>query len=180
MITVSQPNGDEPISSCAPKLLFEKFWVFLVDYAIKYTKDEEDARDIVSTVFVKLLNTKRIFPTFEDGKAYLYVSVRNACYDYLVKAKKDKKHSTQFSYLAYTAADDELLALHKTSISDQHLQKVLSTLSEKDKFFLDCCLDNTLPMAEVAIKTGHTLKGAYNKKSLLLQDLRNKLTKYRI
>ncbi|WP_127126405.1 RNA polymerase sigma factor [Pseudoflavitalea rhizosphaerae] len=179
MITVSQSNGDEPISSCTPKRLYEALWGFLVDYAIRFTLNEEDAEDIVSTVFVKLLNTKRTFPTFLDAKAYLCVSVRNACFDYLAKAKKDKKRSAQFSYFESNLVDDELLALHKTSISDQHLQKVMSTLSAENRFFLDCCLDKSLSMAEVAAKTGHTVKGAYNKKSLLLKDLRNELTKYR-
>lgn len=180
MIIVSQPNGDKPVSSCSPQLLYEMLWGFLVDFAIKFTADEEDAQDIVSAVFVKLLNTKRTFPTFADGKAYLYVSVRNGCYDYLEKAQRDKKHTAQFSYLASNTTDDELLALHKAAIADQFLQMAMSILSEKDRFFLDCCLDKSLSMAEVAAKTGYTVKGAYNKKSLLLQYLRNKLSKYKL
>ncbi len=90
MLTVSQPNGEGSISVFTPALLFEKLWSPLVHYAMNITGNEKEAEDIVSDVFVKLLNSENISQV-RDAKAYLYIMVRNCCFDHLKTAKRTQK-----------------------------------------------------------------------------------------
>jgi RNA polymerase sigma factor (sigma-70 family) len=177
MLTVSQPNGEGSISVFTPALLFEKLWSPLVHYAMNITGNEKDAEDIVSEVFVKLVNSQKTFPRFEDAKPYLYIMVRNLCYDYLALAKRTKKSNADLSYLHAQSAD--ILALHKTEITDQHLRQAMATLSDSERSFLKLCLDKSLSAEEISQRTGLTVNTIYNKKCVLLQRLRNELKKHK-
>lgn len=177
MLTVSQPNGEGSISVFTPALLFEKLWSPLVHYAMNITGNEKEAEDIVSDVFVKLLNTQKTFPRFEDAKAYLYIMVRNRCFDHLKRAKRTQEAYAGLSYLHAQSA--EILALHKTEMIDQHLQQAIGTLSDNERSFLQLCLDKSLSTEEISQITGLTVNTIYNKKCVLLQRLRDELKKHK-
>ncbi|SDK65653.1 RNA polymerase sigma-70 factor, ECF subfamily [Pedobacter sp. ok626] len=57
-------------------------------FASRLIQDEEEAEDIVSACFVKLWNGDHSQVTsLQNIKAFLYISCRNACLDYLKKIK---------------------------------------------------------------------------------------------
>ena len=49
----------------------------------KYTKREDIAEDIVQDVFASLWEENRIFPSQANFRSFLYISIRNAAFDYL-------------------------------------------------------------------------------------------------
>ena len=63
--------------------LFSDYYGILVCYAQKYTKREDIAEDIVQDVFASLLEENRIFPSQANFRSFLYISIRNAAFDYL-------------------------------------------------------------------------------------------------
>ncbi|WP_166922989.1 RNA polymerase sigma factor [Flavobacterium poyangense] len=63
---------------------------------IKYS---QEAEDISTETFLKLLQKKKDFDTLSDIKAFLFVSSRNACYDFLRKEKRHKKAHEEISFL---------------------------------------------------------------------------------
>ena len=63
--------------------LFSDYYGILVCYAQKYTKREDIAEDIVQDVFASLWEENRIFPSQNDFRSFLYISIRNAAFDYL-------------------------------------------------------------------------------------------------
>ena len=63
--------------------LFSDYYGILVCYAQKYTKREDIAEDIVQDVFASLWEENRIFPSQENFRSFLYISIRNASFDYL-------------------------------------------------------------------------------------------------
>ena len=63
--------------------LFSDYYGILVCYAQKYTKREDIAEDIVQDVFASLWEENRIFPTQPNFRSFLYISIRNAAFDYL-------------------------------------------------------------------------------------------------
>ena len=63
--------------------LFSDYYGILVCYAQKYTKREDIAEDIVQDVFASLWEENRIFPSQENFRSFLYISIRNAAFDYL-------------------------------------------------------------------------------------------------
>lgn len=63
--------------------LFSDYYGILVCYAQKYTKREDIAEDIVQDVFASLWEENRIFPSQASFRSFLYISIRNAAFDYL-------------------------------------------------------------------------------------------------
>jgi RNA polymerase sigma-70 factor (family 1) len=55
----------------------------LVAYGHQLINNEQQAEEIATDVFIKLLRKKNDFSDSKDIKLFLYVTVRNACYDYL-------------------------------------------------------------------------------------------------
>ena len=62
---------------------FSDYYGILVCYAQKYTKREDIAEDIVQDVFASLWEENRIFPSQANFRSFLYISIRNAAFDYL-------------------------------------------------------------------------------------------------
>lgn len=77
----------EPVFSINRKDIFERlfsdYYGILVCYAQKYTKREDIAEDIVQDVFASLWEENRIFPSQANFRSFLYISIRNAAFDYL-------------------------------------------------------------------------------------------------
>ena len=77
----------EPGFSINRKYIFERlfsdYYGILVCYAQKYTKREDIAEDIVQDVFASLWEENRIFPSQANFRSFLYISIRNAAFDYL-------------------------------------------------------------------------------------------------
>lgn len=61
-------------------LIFQQYYRPLCLYATHYLHDIDEAEDVVQDCFVKLIS-RSIMP--ENIKAFLYISVRNACIDRL-------------------------------------------------------------------------------------------------
>ncbi len=65
------------------KDIFMDFFVSQVNFARKITGNEEDAKDIVQEIFLKIWNSNADFPNEIAFKSYLYISTRNSCIDHL-------------------------------------------------------------------------------------------------
>jgi RNA polymerase sigma-70 factor (family 1) len=63
--------------------LFIQFYQALCFYAIRIISNKEQAEDIVVECFSKLWNRRTDFDNLHKMKGFLYISTRNACYDFL-------------------------------------------------------------------------------------------------
>jgi RNA polymerase sigma-70 factor (family 1) len=63
--------------------VFRKFYSLLVLFARRLVRDKPAAEDIVSDVFCKLWQKQMHFDSPQSAKAFLYISTRNACINYL-------------------------------------------------------------------------------------------------
>jgi RNA polymerase sigma-70 factor (ECF subfamily) len=63
--------------------LFNEYYTQLQYFAERLIGNREEAQDIVITVFRKFWSIKDNFETANNIKAFLYISVRNQCLDYL-------------------------------------------------------------------------------------------------
>lgn len=72
-------NGDES----AFNQLFRCFYIRLVDFAANILKARPPAEEIVNDVFVKLWQRRQYLPEVQKIKVFLYVAVKNGCYNYL-------------------------------------------------------------------------------------------------
>lgn len=55
----------------------------LLNFSEQIIRNRQEAREIVTETFIKLLNRRVWFDNLPDIKAFLYITTRNACMDYL-------------------------------------------------------------------------------------------------
>lgn len=87
--TDNSQHTDQPVSMGdmrAFDLIYKSYYHPLCFYACKFV-DEEDAQDIIESLFLKLWKKKHVFKSAEHLKATLYHAVRNACLDFVKVAK---------------------------------------------------------------------------------------------
>jgi DNA-directed RNA polymerase specialized sigma24 family protein len=66
--------------------LFNNYYVLLTKFACSYLKQEDDADEVVSELFVRLWLKRMELDKINNPKVYLYVSVKNACLNSGTKA----------------------------------------------------------------------------------------------
>ena len=71
--------------------LFQAHFSSLLTFAERVIRDRLEAREIVTQTFIKLLNRRLYFEDPADIKAFLYITSRNACMDYL-RAARNGRH----------------------------------------------------------------------------------------
>lgn len=72
-------GGDES----AFNQLFRSYYIRLVDFAANILKARAPSEEIVNDVFVKLWQRRQYLPEVQKLKVFLYVAVKNGCYNYL-------------------------------------------------------------------------------------------------
>jgi RNA polymerase sigma-70 factor (family 1) len=71
--------GSEEAFTTVYRLLYQRvFW-----FARKFVEETEEARDLTAESFVQLWQQNDTFPTLDAVAAFLYVTVRNKCYNLL-------------------------------------------------------------------------------------------------
>jgi RNA polymerase sigma-70 factor (ECF subfamily) len=88
-------RGDESALS----YLLKVYYPGLCYFAERKVRIKSVAEDIVEEAFIKLWSRRPHFESLSSIKAFLYVIIRNACYNYIKKVKQDKHHYDQFQYL---------------------------------------------------------------------------------
>ena len=100
------------------KLVFNNLYPVMCLYSKKFISNSDDAEDIVQELFIELWNQRIKFDSYDQIKAFLYLSIKNKCLNLL-------KHLTvQEKYFSEMIADNEPLyeeyALEAEIINNLH------------------------------------------------------------
>ncbi len=119
-------NGNEQ----ATAYFFDLHYKSLCYFSTRLAGDQLQAEDIVSDCFFKLWQRRRDFQTAQNIKAFLYISCRNACMNYLQHLKV--KTAVQQVYLKQLEQGEEtiLYEIIQTEILDM-INKEIEQLPEK-------------------------------------------------
>lgn len=82
----------------AYKCLFDAFYSEIVYFSYKLTNNEAVAEEIVSDSYMKVFNRSTAFPSIANIKSFLYITSRNACFDYLSREKTRSRNIFEFLY----------------------------------------------------------------------------------
>ena len=74
------------------KILFDRFYRYLVLYAMKWVERQEVAEDIVQDLFVQVWERDTLYGSYYGFKNFLYNSVKNASLDYLKHKEIGRAH----------------------------------------------------------------------------------------
>jgi RNA polymerase sigma-70 factor (family 1) len=112
----------------ALKQLYGLHYRILCHFAAGLIIDRSQAEDIVAEAYVKLYNLRTNFDTLTNIRAFLYITVRNACFNFL-------RHSKRIS-----AAQEEMLYLLQNNGVELQFHEIEADLL--DKIYLEI---ETLP-----------------------------------
>lgn len=85
-------------------VLYNFYYKPIYFFAKKFVTEHEQARDIVSESFMKLWQKHTNFASLDNVKAFLYVTTRNACMDYL---RFEKRVLTGKKEILYTTEEEQ-------------------------------------------------------------------------
>ncbi len=138
-------SGDEK----AFKRVYDTYKSKLYFYALKFTKNEHNAEEIVQQVFIKLWDTKHAIDPALSFDAYLFRITRNIAFNFLKKQAVESLHKQEFG--AATAHADyhteETLTYHEC---EALALQAIESLPEKRQIIFRMSHDEGLNAEEIA------------------------------
>lgn len=163
-------------------LLYDLFCGPLTYFIDAIIKDYSEAEALASVTMEKIWKLKENFETMDDIRAFMYVSGRNAAYDYNRKLSTQRKREeltgdidTLEQIQSLEMEEDAAAELHwtRTELLSQMIAE-MKTLKSKRKKVLYMLIKGMKP-DEVARHLGITENNVYILKNRAIQDLRKRL-----
>jgi RNA polymerase sigma factor (sigma-70 family) len=145
----------------------------LIHFAMYFLPNKEEAEDIVQELFYKLCNSCPHFDNFMAARSFLYVSVRNKCYDYcrhqIVEGKYRRLILNQDEPL------DELTDVQEGWMQEAEqlswLLVLIKELPAGDKLIAEAMLEMK-SAAVTANELGKDVKSVRNRRAAIKKQLR--------
>lgn len=140
----------------------------------KYMVSLDDAQDITSDVFVKLWKSREQWDNINNVKAFLYVSARNACLDFL---KIQKRKSIREKDAATFLGQEQKLILKSDIESDliSLVKEEIDSLPQNCRAVFTMSYFDGYENAEIAEKLNISDKTVRNLKSTALNTIKKSL-----
>ena len=139
---------------------------------------EEDAEDIIAEAFIDLWKRRAEHQSIDELSAYLYVTVRNRCFNLIRNAKLHKhKHAEILHLLQSEAADNHLVEQVRVELIDlifTHVERLPARMKE---VFLLSYRDGLKP-AEIADQLNISVQTVSNQKVAAIKQLRTVLAQH--
>lgn len=154
--------------------LFAMYYGPLCFFANHLIRNEPDSEDIVQGVFIKFWEKDHDFTDLQAVRSYLYVSVRNACFNYLESRQVRSKHHEQMG----KAAVEDTTVL-QTLIHAEVLRQVMhevDKLPEKCREVIRLTFIEGLTAKEIAERLSVTVSTVNNQKMRGINLLKDRLS----
>ncbi len=171
-IIVRLKKGDQ--RAMAP--LFKLYHKSLCYFARQLVDNEGQAEDIVADAFVKLSQKNADFENFASIRAFMYVTIRNSCCNYL---KHIQRRTASHKEILHPAEKDENYIeskMIKADLLQVILQEVESLPPIRRKIFKMIYLED-LSIFEIATKLNITVDTVRVQKARALHGLRTAILK---
>lgn len=162
--------------------LYEKYYVYLCMIALHIVRNEEDAEEVVSDVFVRLWDSADRLKEIRSVKAYLVKAVRNASLNYI-------KHNRKYGLAeSINAKDLNILAWDDDYTLGQFYEKeLLEIIDNCIENLPDSCReifllsrDKDLKYNEISDRLGISVNTVKAQMKIALSRLRENVSKYMI
>lgn len=146
----------------------------LLFFAKGLIKNEEAAKDIIQESFIKLWKKKEDFKTAENVKAFLYISTRNSCLDFLKHQNLRNDKHQQLSYINPIQSEAENHYEHhqiKTQLLEI-LNNEIKNLPAGPRKVFELIYYKEMEVPDVAILLGISEKTVMNQRSTAIKLLK--------
>ena len=150
--------------------VFNQFFDPLYGFALKMIHNEPEAEDIVMQTFTNLFIKKRDFATLINIKAFLYISVRNSCLNYLRRVVVISESQKRYRELVEMDSNTENVQLDMEMMIA--LGNSMKQLSDKNRELLDLLYIKGMKYKEVAKQLGISVETVKSQRRDTLARLR--------
>lgn len=154
--------------------LLKQFYSPLCLFAERLLADSAAAEDIVGESFIKLWNKRGDFESTQNIKAFMYITVRNACLNYLKQVKRDSLNQKQLAYLTGEKEEFILNEMIRAEVLKEIMNEINNLPEQCGKVLKLAYLDGlkNQEVAKVLNISVHTVK---NQKARAIQLLKTRL-----
>jgi len=159
-------EGDQHAFNEIFSLLYQRVTYMVVSLV----GDEEDAKDILAEVFIKLWDRRAAFQSLSAMKSFLYVAARNKALDFL-KTKK-RREASKTSYAYWVDHPEEISALVMNAELVAQLEREIQALPDKCREIVQLAYYEGLSSEQIAEQLGISLQTVWNQKTTAMKRLR--------
>lgn len=136
-------------------ILLERYTLLLLGVCMKYLKNEEDAKDCVQQIFLKVLNEVPKYK-IDYFKSWLYMVAKNQCLMRLRSQQgKQTKEITEATIAALT--DEPKSSLKENEQTYTLLEEALEELTEEQRQSVILFYLQKMSYQQISNKTGYSL-----------------------
>lgn len=161
----------------ALEYIYMEFQPALVFFSVNILKSEDImlAEELVQDSFLKLYQRHDKFTTFNSLKAFLYITTRNACYNYLEKQKVRQRHMQDYVH-EYNDMEQSIMLEMMHTETVRELLQAIDTLPPQCKAVIRMLVHEDKTYAEIAEILGVTVSTVKNQKARAVALLRRKIS----
>ncbi|SMC87622.1 RNA polymerase sigma-70 factor [Pedobacter africanus] len=152
-------------------ILFDRYFTSLCHFATRLVQDSEDAKDIVLVTFNKLWNSRENFHSEQNIKSFLYIAVKNACFDFLKVNGRRLAHHESFSTLDEINEGDFELRQVETELL-RKIYEEAAKLPEKCRKVFELTYLEELNSSEIAQQLNISISNVTSQRARAIQLLK--------
>jgi len=157
------------------KRVYLDYYSALCYFASKIIGDDKEAEDIVEDVFVKFLQTERIFTEEDNIRAYLYTSIKNASLTHLTKSNRTKARESVYYAGLPESEQAHINDIIKTEVLRSVMQAIKALPGQAGKI-IELSYMEGMKNAQIAELLGISEQTVKNLKSRGISILKTKLS----
>jgi RNA polymerase sigma-70 factor (ECF subfamily) len=155
--------------------IYNRYWEPLLRYAFSFTRNEEEAKDILQDIFVRLVVKEHLKGVHSQLKAYLYKIVRSDCIRFLKNRISSIELNESFNdFLASTQADHSSQALLAKELTLQYENELINLPPRVKEVFV-LSREHGLSSKQISSKLGVSDQTVRNQISHAIQVLKRKI-----
>ncbi len=166
-------------NSLALNHIFDLHYRSLCYFAECMVKDQQEAEDIAAASFMKLWKKHADFETAQNMKAFLYISTRNACLDYLKHLKRQSLAQKEY-FTQLCNEEDHILNYLIEAEYLQQLNEAIERLPEQCRAVFKLIYFDGLKTDEIAHEMSLSVKTVRNHKARAVSLLQAALLKRKL
>lgn len=153
---------------------FEWFYPSLCYFADRLIKDKAAAEDIVEDSFLKLWSKHAEFESAAHIRAFLYITTRNACLNFLKQLERDAISKKELAYLIEEKEDYVLNEMVRTEVV-QEVNNAIEKLPAQSRKVLRMSVFENMKNRDIAKALAVSIHTVKNQKVRAMQLLRLQL-----
>ncbi|MBK8847450.1 MAG: RNA polymerase sigma-70 factor [Bacteroidetes bacterium] len=175
------PSHTNNIISLAEEYQFEKFFKLyygkLCAFAFSYTKDKDDAEEVVQQLFTELWSSRQTVQ-MERIQSYLYSSVRNKCLNQI----KHERIKQQHAMYVINSSEEASGGMQKLEVKElqKKINEAIESLPDQCKLVFKMNRIEGMRYGEIALATNLSPKTVENHIGRALKILRTNLKDFMI